>query len=809
MKTLTFTHNKEDIMSHTIKTLYVIHHSHTDIGYTDLQERIIEGQANYIRSVLKMMKDPKNQNFRWNCETYFCVEHFFKTATESEKDAFFQYVKDGKIGLSATWLNFTDLMDTDIYDKRLAEMVTLFKSHDITPQTAMIADINGISMGQRDAMLQNGIEFLFTNIHTHHGMYPLYQNQTPFWWENTAGQRLLVWNGEHYNLGNSLGIKPNRSTNFMTRNYFGKCQDYTQPVEILHENVENYITQCEENGYNYDFIISGVSGVFSDNAPPNLEILETIDAYNEKYSDSLHLQMVSLQELYALIADKIKDAPVYKGDLTDWWAGGAGSTPYAVKHYKEARRQYHLCQRLDKDAFEKHPIETRNAEDNLLLYAEHTWGHSATIIDPYDTMVLNLDMRKNSYASKAHENASLIINRITEEQGDIRRYYNTSGKIRVKNTADLDGKFTVEFYIENCLMKNVKIMDALSSQELDSQLSPHPRGVLISFTDDFKTMGEKDYLYEELPETNVVVNTRKAYIGAERIRDIENTYDPTTYLLPYEFENKWFRLAYQPNLGITEFVNKKTGLNMLKDGTIPFFTPIYESTFVPVKDPIGREQERRSLGRNIRGKHAIESAGVLKEIKCRENGTVFTILELIYDLPGSKYCSVIIKLYEALPKIDFKLRIAKDLCEDIESVYLPLTLDLPNRKAYLKKGREAFRPGIDQLPGTCMEFYMSDDGVVYTSDSGNVLIETQDTPLVAMGELKHHAIRLCDCNEINNQRDIYSWIMNNTWETNFKMDLSGFGEFKYTLQLTDATDPEKCFHEMEERSFHTYTYIME
>lgn len=38
-----------------------------------------------------------------------------------------------------------------------------------------------------------------------------------------------------------------------------------------------------------------------------------------------------------------------------------------------------------------------------MMYAEHTWGHSSTITNPYDTMVLNLDIRKNSYASKAHE----------------------------------------------------------------------------------------------------------------------------------------------------------------------------------------------------------------------------------------------------------------------------------------------------------------------------------------------------------------------------------------------------------------------
>ncbi|MFR9074157.1 MAG: hypothetical protein ACLVJU_13785 [Blautia sp.] len=63
-----------------------------------------------------------------------------------------------------------------------------------------------------------------------------------------------------------------------------------------------------------------------------------------------------------------------------------------------------------------------------MLYAEHTWGHSSTITNPYDTMVLNLDIRKNSYASKAHEASAKIMNRIMKEKGDLLRYYNTSGK---------------------------------------------------------------------------------------------------------------------------------------------------------------------------------------------------------------------------------------------------------------------------------------------------------------------------------------------------------------------------------------------
>ena len=65
----------------------------------------------------------------------------------------------------------------------------------------------------RDVFIRNGIEFLFTNIHTHHGMYPLYQNQKPYFWENDNGEKLLVWSGEHYNLGNALGIVFNKNMN--------------------------------------------------------------------------------------------------------------------------------------------------------------------------------------------------------------------------------------------------------------------------------------------------------------------------------------------------------------------------------------------------------------------------------------------------------------------------------------------------------------------------------------------------------------------------------------------------------------------
>lgn len=791
-------------MSHQIKTVYVIHHSHTDIGYTDLQERVIDTQTDYIHTVLDIMARPENKDFRWNCETLFCVEEFFKTASQEQRDAFLCLAAEGKIGLSANYLNFTDLLDCQVCGERLAKWQTYFSLHGLSMNTAMIADINGVSMGYRDAMLENGVEFLFANIHCHHGMYPLYQNQNAFFWENAAGKRLLVWNGEHYNLGNVLGIRPNNSSNFMIRDRLGLEKISPDAVDALHQGLEDYLTSCESQGYPHDFVITAVSGVFSDNAPPEPLILHTIKAYNDKYGSDVLLKMVSLQELYAAVGPRLSDAPVYHGDLTDWWAGGVGSTPCAVKHYMDARRRYHLCRRLDKKAAENYPELYTAAQDSLLLYAEHTWGHSSTVTNPYDTMVQNLDIRKTSYASKAHEAASRMLGRICAKRGDILRYYSTAGTIRACGVSKNPGARLVEFFIESPNIENAEILDH-TGNILPCQVSPHPRGRSIRFVDNFGACEEKTYTYHALAPSTEINNTRQCYVGAEQIRDIVNTYDPVTFRLPYETETPWFRLCYRPDEGVTSLTDKRTGQDLLGEGAAPFFTPIYEVTPVNGYGDAGfcwEERERRYLGRNIRGRHARMYTGELKEITCTERGPVFTLLRLRYALPGTVRADMYVKLYEAMPRIDFCLQLGKTISTDIESIFLPLNLNLPDSSLYLRKGgTEVFRPGTDQLPGTCMEFYMSDDGLAYVSPAGSALIAARDTVLFYMGEMRHHPIRLCDGKAENNRRPVYSWIMNNIWETNFKMDLSGFCEYCYSLWLSEETEPKKAMDELRENIF--------
>ena len=79
-----------------------------------------------------------------------------------------------------------------------------------------------------------------------------------------------------------------------------------------------------------------VSGAITDNAPPSKEIARRVNKLNEYYKGKIHFQMATLEQFFQEVEKQAKDIPVYRGDFTDWWADGIGSTPHPVKLYLDA-----------------------------------------------------------------------------------------------------------------------------------------------------------------------------------------------------------------------------------------------------------------------------------------------------------------------------------------------------------------------------------------------------------------------------------------------------------------------------------------
>ena len=89
--------------------VYILMHSHNDIGYTDIQPNIAKKQAHNVLRALELIektKDyPAGARFKWNLEVLMPYEDFHAVATPEQEKQFEQAVRDGNIGVDAMYAN--------------------------------------------------------------------------------------------------------------------------------------------------------------------------------------------------------------------------------------------------------------------------------------------------------------------------------------------------------------------------------------------------------------------------------------------------------------------------------------------------------------------------------------------------------------------------------------------------------------------------------------------------------------------------------------------------------------------------------
>lgn len=785
----------------------LIHHSHTDIGYTQRQDKIGTYHSDFIRQAVHILNDIHSKNmeeykgFVWQCENFWQVEKFYENAAGEEKDAFEEYVKRGEIGISGNYLNMTELVSMNVLYSRLEKAKKYGEEKGISVTCGMSADINGLPWGYGDALYDNGITCFYSCLHPHHGMFPLYKKMMPFYWETPKGNKVLVWNGEHYHFGNELHFAPNGGTTYMIQDEISRkirwgltCRDnkeaaLAEEMEHLRLRLKRYLDNLEEEGYPYDVVPFMVSGAITDNAPPSMEIARRVGELNREYEGSIIFEMTTLDRFFDEIIKQGVEIPTYKGDWNDWWADGVGSTPAPVKVYKEAERKLNLCEKLDKYGILGDKELVEQASQNMMLYGEHTWGYSSSVAEPWETLVGSLELKKEAYAIHADTCISKNLDRILAKKGEVTIQTFRPLKFKIINPHSRGVKtkalLYVEFweYLEGTVFDmetGFDVVDLISGQTLPSQMTRIARAYEIEVMTELGPLEEKEvYLRKKDKKRGTVKNNE--YIGAEGVRDVVLTgqYEENTSRV----ETQDFVILMNQKDGIRKIIDKRTNTDIIRpDRMYAPFTGIYEVT-----DMEGNPCEaRRKMGRNRKAEGTRRYGSILKNISMAENGPVFLSLKLDYALEGTKMYTVLLKIYKQMPRIDACVRIHKESVWEPENLYVSLPFTAGEEQtAYIDKTGCIIRPGIDQLPGTNQEFYLLHNGIVLKGNRGNVGIAIKDAPLVVFGDLESKPIRLCTGNDWDLNRALpYSWIMNNYWETNFKVDLGGFYEFAYSLFIT-------------------------
>lgn len=765
-------------------TIHVIQHAHTDVGYTDRQEKIEMNHVGFLMQAIEISEAIRAgkkewEGFRWTCECFWGVERFLQHSDKEWRDRFVQAIHAGHIELTANYLHIVEIMNQSLFKKFIERSIEYACQIGTEVKCALTADLNGYGWGYAQALADLGVENLSMCVHTHHGMFPLWRKQIPFWWEMPNGKRLLVWNGDHYNVGNELGLAPDAA--------------HSYPWEIAETRIARFLSNLEDEEYPFDFVPVHVSGLLTDNAPPNARIAEFIQQWNQKHGERVEIRMSSLNEFFQELRKHGDQIEVYRGDWPDWWNDGAFSTPMHTQMFRQAQRTLELVQKLDPENRLANQDYVKKAEQAIMMFSEHTWGHSASVREPWNGLIHALAIRKEAFAAEAHEYAYRALDEVLKAKGEAPLSIGRPMKYAVANPSSNAVEDIAQLYVDywevKQLTKGLQVRNVETGEIVEHQMNGVSRGTLVCVPVQLQPHEEVTFKIEpinQITDDKTILNRQRG--GRDKVVDlppipgvaIADDFTVTENTL----ETPYVKLTWKSGEGIVSMIDKHQNRELISGNREhAAFTPVYEVTKASGQHEMS--SIRNKMGRNRKGISVQRSVGVLKGVKQVTKGALFVTVELLYEVAGTGHYSLFITGYKNNPRMDVSVRIHKDSIWDPENLYisLPFTTSEKQETIWLEKPGVLIRPGVDQLPGSLTDFYALNEGLAITSDSYGLAIAVPDSPLIQLGSLEHQDRRLKghpDALPATGSR-MYVWVMTNYWETNFKATLGGFYEFKFSL----------------------------
>jgi alpha-mannosidase len=724
-------------------TILVVPHIHTDVGYSDYQAKVAAIHGRVIDEAVKMSAD--HPDFRFTLDGQWDLQQFLDTRTAAQTQKAIAAFRSKRLYLPAQYANLlTGISSNETLIRSLYPSANFSRAYGTPFNFANITDVPTCSWSYASILASAGIPYFAIGSDNYRGPVLLQgrlNEGSPFWWLGPDNKRVLVWYSRHYMQMQFLfGLPPLPETG--------------------EEIVPLFLQMYDHPNYSANSVI--LFGTQVENTDLFPQQAELAKKWNALYAYPRLEYSGFYEAMEAIEKQSGGDIPTVRGDGGSYWEDGAGSDSYylALERNNEARGQtaekLATLASLNDPAIRANPDELTRMWNDMVMMDEHTWDSYNSVTDPVSREAVDQLTLKEHWSIRAAASVDFITRRGMANLANV--ISTGTGSVVVFNSLNWQrtGRVCRDFD------KGTEIVDPSTNQ-------PLPVEVTLTGSDFHRVC----FVAQDVPAIGYRVYATRP---TKTEPDAPNAELGTTLESPY------YKVELDPETGsIRGIFDKRLNRELVnRQSSYHFGQYLYVT---------GGDKLPNTLLHydRISSKPELEihaaAHGKLVSVVHTPSGLVACLESRALNTPLIK---TEVRLFDNAKKIEIVQDIDKTEVTTKEAAYFAFPFDMSQPQFQYEIQNGVVDPAHDMYPGAGHEWFTTQHWVSVQQDGISATILPLDAPLLTLGDINRGAWPEQFGNRTGN---IFSYAMNNYWDTNYRAGQGGHFTFRYIVTSDASTDP--------------------
>jgi len=722
-------------------TIFVVPHTHLDVGYTDYQGKVAETQARVLTQAADLIHE--HPDFRFSIDGSWNVQQLLDTRPKGKRDEILELIRTGKMAMPAQYCNLlTGYASLETLYRSLYESKKLAKQYGLPYEYANITDIPTYSGSYPSILAASGVKYWAAAANNDRApvfYYDQWNEKSPFWWEGPDGKKVLFWYSRHYMQVQVLfGLPPQ--------------------LAAVRQSLPVYLQAYDKPSFKPDVAL--IFGTQVENTDLYPSTATFADEWNHSYAYP-KLNYSTFPDFFHYVDEKFgKDLPTYKGDGGGYWEDGVGSDAYFAA---EDRRNQNRALSAEVLASVTHSLDPNlnppsglldDIWRNIVLFSEHTWLSYNSVSQPDHDESIKQTRVKDDRAERASLEIEDVMNRSLSQLAD--QIHVPANTLLVFNSLNWKRDATVELD----LFEHPKVEDLTTHEEVPLQILYEKQNFL-----------HVRFVAKSLPA-----------VGYKCFSVSYGTVDPpkATPTNVRNVENAFYRVELDEGSGSVSRIFDKELNRELVDANSPY-------KFGQYLYVTGGDGDTQMIN-----PFPALAPGVL-EIHPSSHGKVLGVeslpwghsIRLSSSSVNTPEIQTEILLFNDHKRMEFRYRLRKHYTNSKEGVYFafPLAVSSPSFAFGTQQGW--VDPAHDLMKGGSLEWFNVQTWMAARDSKMSVGIVPVDASLASFGDINRGK---WPGDFQPKSGTIFSYVMNNYWHTNYRAGQGGDFEFHYALTSAPELD---------------------